>query len=175
MDRPILCCLKAPLREDNVSPFTKIVALDFYDGETGGFLQCGRCGSVFKFDMLDWDEEHSVRVFRLAALPTDAFSRLMEALSVAGTPNWPVWAPPCQRLAPVMAQHIDATIQSILRQAQPAEWVVAWKRYGGEVLAARRLPASELSAVPNWFAADTNDAPGDWFNFLGLTKSPCAA
>src|SRR6266487_451287 len=83
---------------DYRSPFTKVLALGYYDGPTNGVLQCGDGGQVYKFDLIEgpfsteeglWD----MRVFALAPLPGSALARLAEGYSSFWAPRWPLWVP----------------------------------------------------------------------------------
>jgi hypothetical protein len=156
---------------DVPSPFTRIIALDFYDGPTGGVLQCAACGAVYQFDMLDWDDDHAVRVIRLASLPPGSLEACVQALGQPEPPRWPVWVPSRQALPSEEAREAaDRAVASVLAHARLAELVVAWAGYGERILAARRMPASELQGVPDWFSAEDPGQLRDWFTFLGLPR-----
>jgi hypothetical protein len=165
------CCQQLSSLPGGRSPFTRIIALGFYDGPTAGILQCASCGAVYRFDMLDWDDNQEVRVFRLASLPPGSLDEAIRAFDKAGPPSWPVWVPvraafPSEEIA----QQADATIQRILERAEPARYVVAWSGYGETILAAREVPPGELAGVPGWFSADDHASARDWFALLGLGR-----
>ena len=92
MDKAVPCCQKPTALTNAPSPFSKLLVLGFYDGPTSGVLQCGTCSTVYKFDMLDWDDAHEVRIFRLASLPADSLDQCVQALAEPKPPRWPVWA-----------------------------------------------------------------------------------
>lgn len=147
------------------------MALDFYDGPTGGVLQCAACGAVYKFDMLDWDDDHAVRVFRLAPLPAGSLEACVRALGQAEPPRWPVWVPSRQALPSEEAREAaDRAVASLLAQARPADLIAAWTGYGERILAARKVSASELQGVPDWFSVEDPGQARDWLAYLGLPR-----
>jgi hypothetical protein len=160
------CCKNPPSLTDTISPFNRTIALDFYDGPTGGILQCSTCQSIYKFDMLDWDDDHQTRIFRFALLPADSLAKCVLALAQPNLPRLPVWVPPSKEAA----ESTDRDVQRILDQAQPAELVVAWIGYGEKILAAKRVPPSDLMDVPDWSHREDPAGDGDWFSRLGLVK-----
>ncbi len=171
MNRPVLCCKKPAELMDVPSPFSRILALGFYDGPTSGVLQCSTCSAVYKFDMLDWDDDHEVRIFRLAPVPPDSLDRCVSILAAAGPPRWPVWVPSRQQLPSEEAREAaDRSVQQVLDRSGPPDLVVAWRGYGETVLAARRMSAEELSGVPDWFSLEGPADGRDWFPLLGLVK-----
>lgn len=167
------CCRDPRSLVDADTPFARIIALDFYDGPTSGILQCRTCGSVYRFDMIDWDEDHQIRVFRLALLPPDALDRCVAALAPYGPPRWPIWVPNRSNLLdPAAGEIADRAMQRVLEKTAPAELVVAWTGYGDKILAARKVPAAELSQARDWFSIEDPAAFRDWFALLGLSKRP---
>ena len=171
MDQAVPCCQNPAALTNAHSPFSKILALGFYDGPTSGVLQCATCSSVYKFDMLDWDDDHRVRIFRLAALPGDSLTECVKALEQPEAPHWPVWVPSRWNLPSEESRELaDRKVQRILDRAQPAELIIAWAGYGERILAARTVPAADLANVPDWFSR-TDPAEGrDWFALLGLIR-----
>jgi hypothetical protein len=168
VNRSAPCCKDPAALAGAPSPFPKILALGFYDGPTAGVLQCG-CGAAYRFDMLDWDGEHRVRVFRLAALPRGSLDQCAAAFAQSEPPRWPVWVPWSRTSPPAEVRDaVNREVDRVLAEAGPPDLVVAWTGYGEKVLAARRLPAEDLQGVPDWFSAE---GPGrDWFALLGLTR-----
>jgi hypothetical protein len=165
------CCQHPETLTGVKSPFTKILALGFYDGPTSGVLQCATCSAVHKFEMLDWDDDHEIRIFRLAALPPDSLAQCVAALSRAETPRWPVWVPsPWRWLPEEKGPAEDQVVQQVLARAKPAELLIAWVGYGERVLAAKKLPPEKLSGVPDWFSLEDPTQVRDWFSLLGLNK-----
>jgi hypothetical protein len=166
----MVCCQNPEALSNSDSPFTKIIALDFYDGPTGGILRCETCHTVYQFDMLDWDDHHQVRVFRLRVLPENSWEKSLQALEEAEPrPQWPVWAP-CKWPSVHAREEANTKLSKILAQAKPAELLVAWLGYGERILAARKFPPKELDMEPAWLTVDDKSKFRDWFPLLGLSK-----
>ena len=146
------------------SPFSRVVALGYYDGPTNGLLECGAGGQVFKFDLLDEQanpEGLEVRVFGLALLSPSALTQLAQAYARFFTPRWPVWVPVWQFPRREDQEAMERLTDQVLQQAGPVQWVVATAGdLLGEVIAARRVTPEEASRV------------SDWFSFLGLARQP---
>jgi hypothetical protein len=171
----MVCCQNPEALSNADSPFTKIIALDFYDGPTGGILQCETCHTVYQFDMLDWDDHHQVRIFRLRVLPESSWEKSLQALEKAEPPpRWPVWVL-CKWPSDDSREEANTKLSKILTQAKPAELVVAWLGYGERILAARKFPPKELDSEPAWLSVDDKSKFRDWFPLLGLSKEKANA
>jgi hypothetical protein len=143
------------------SPFTKLLGLGYYDGPTNGLLLEGQDGRVYKFDLLDElynSEGIDLRIFSLAALPSEAFDQLVDALCRYKTPHWPVWVPIWQFPTPDVREAIDRVTNQVLQQAGAIQWVVAAFDLLEEIVAAR--PASVHNV----------EQEKDWFSFLSVDK-----
>lgn len=171
MQQPLICCQQPQTLTHGKSPFSKIIALGFYDGPTSGILQCDTCLNNYKFEMIDWDDNQEVRIFRLASLPEDSLVRCVKALAEIEPPRWPVWVPFFRKQPSEEARTAaDREIDHILKAAQPAEMLVAWEGYGEKILAATKVPASELNQVPDWFSLEDPSTAPDWFSLLGVPR-----
>jgi hypothetical protein len=120
--------------------------------------------------MLDWDEDHEVRIFRLAGLGDNAFEDCVQILRAAEEPNWPLWFPfartsPDQTVREGNRQQLD----DVLAEAKPAELLVAWQGYGESILAAKQVAPRALAQAPDWFSQQGNGTT-NWFSILGLDK-----
>jgi len=176
VDQSVPCCQKPASLTNAEAPFSKLLVLGFYDGPTSGILQCGTCSAVYKFDMLDWDDIHEVRVFRLASLPVDSLDQCVKALAQPKPPRWPVWVPSRWDLSSDEARELaDRDVQRILATEKPAELVVAWAGYAEKILGARKMPAADLANVPDWFSRDDSTEGRDWFSVLALVRRKGAA
>jgi hypothetical protein len=165
------CCQQLPSPPGSRSPFSRILALGFYDGPTAGILQCGTCGAVYRFDMLDWDDNQEVRVFRLAALPPGSLEEAIRVFEKAGPPRWPVWIPMRSAFpSEEAAQEADRAVGRLLDRAETARWVVAWSGYGERIVAARGVGPEELAGATDWFSVADPTSARDWFLFLGLPR-----
>lgn len=144
------------------SPFSRIIALDYHDGPRAGLLECGTCGQAYRFERLDeWinHEDGDLRIFSLAALPPDAFPRLVTILKPYQAPRWPVWAPLWQFPTPAAETETDRQVQEILDSAAPPTLAIATSNLMGEILTAHDLTGLDLTHVD------------DWFTFLGIARS----
>jgi hypothetical protein len=141
----------------NPSPFTRVLALGYYDGPTEGLAQCGNAGPTFRFVMLDniAADPEELRIFAVSPLPADAMDRAAQVLALHESPRWPVWVPGWQ-------PECKPAIDQILQETGPAEWLIA--TLGdllGEVLVARRTS-------PQWAPIDR----AGLLAFLGLSEGP---
>ncbi len=134
------------------SPFTKMIALDYYDGPTFGLLWDHRRSAAYKFDMLDWDDHHRVRVFSLAELPEGAFDRVAEACATTGPPAWPIWVPNWQFESDASRDAANRVVDAVLEQASRPHAVVAAEDLLDTILRARRTADQDLAAGQDWFA-----------------------
>ena len=57
----------------------EIVILDYYDGPTSGALLSLARNTAYRIVMLDWDDNHNVRIFGLAPLSPANFEKLRPA------------------------------------------------------------------------------------------------
>lgn len=160
---------------DSYPPFSRMLVLDFYDGPTSGILECAGSAACYRFDMLDWDDEQRVRIFRLARMPAGTLDECAEAFAPE-QPSWPVWFP-WARGGPSDAERAkaDRKVQEVLSRAEPPSLLVAWTGSGEHVVAARRLPPSALADAPGWLASIEADEPArkNWFALLGMHRESC--
>src|SRR5438477_13178361 len=87
------CCQRLTSFTPCPTPFLQRIALDFYDGLSSGLVRCEQCGTGYAFDMLGWDDDHEVRVVRLARLPPGTVQRCVRVPS----PLEPARRPVCVR------------------------------------------------------------------------------
>jgi len=152
------CCQQLEAFSDVKSPFSKIIALGFYDGPTSGIVQCEICSAIYKFEMLGWDDDQEVRIFSLAPLASAAWTRMVNLLSKHESPKWPLWFPKWEFPSESVRNNVESETDKILASAAMPELVIASNRYGDRILAARKLAKEDLEYVK------------DWFTWLGLTK-----
>lgn len=127
------------------SPVQQVLALGYYDGPTEGVLRCTN-EQAYRFELLAWEPEtQDVRVFCLSPLPTFAWEQLTALCAAHESPRWPVW---------VVGRHdeIHQTIKDILRQAGPAQWVLATEDLQGEVLQVKAIRPEESARITDWGA-----------------------
>lgn len=109
------------------SPITRVVALDWSDGPTGGLLQIGDA-DIYRFQLIDSrsgsPEEIDIRVYGLHPLPGDAMDRLVDALAATQAPQWPVFCPIWTFPSEDVRVRVEREVDAILEQAGPLEWVI---------------------------------------------------
>jgi hypothetical protein len=142
--------------------YSNMEVLEYYDGPVEGVVHCGMCGTAYRFNMLDWDGEHEIRVFSLAPLPTELFLQFKEIISKQPKGIVPEGY---DREAPYERS------RQLLDQSGPVQFVVAWRRSDARVLAIRTVTDEDRGAVGDWSSwMDPRDptADRDWFAFVGL-------
>jgi hypothetical protein len=88
---PIDCCAEFSVLSEGASPFREDIVLGYYDGPTEGIVRCQKCGRVYHYVMVAWDEGQDVRVYALWALRLDLFSQVERLLVAEGPPRYPDW------------------------------------------------------------------------------------
>ncbi len=127
------------------SPFSRIIALGYYDGPTSGILEGGTAGPAYKFVMLDGDD---LRIYSLAPLPPGSLENLVQLLTPYQQPRWPLWCPRWSFPSEALRAEVEAETDRILGLAGPVEWVVAAEDLLHEIVAARSLrPGSSVAAA----------------------------
>jgi hypothetical protein len=149
------CCRELIHLKATRSPFTRIIALDWYDGPRAGLAQCGGCNLEFRFELLDevinTEEGQDVRILSLAPLPPNSLSRLSDALVRYQAPSSPVWVPLWKFPSEAEQAALDRLTEEILGAAGPPGWVVATPNLSEEILAAEAITAEDLIRVTDWF------------------------
>jgi hypothetical protein len=128
--------------------------LDYYDGPTAGLMKCEMCSRVYKFMMVDWDDDQEIRVHALAPISPDAFQRI-EQIKAKHDPKWWPTGP---------------EIDDIVATAETPTMVAAFSRWGDTVFAARNLTESDVKFVQEWLSRTDTTTARDWFSFLGLLR-----
>jgi hypothetical protein len=168
-----VCCQQQ--QSAGPTAIAKMAVLGYYDGPISGILQCATCSTSYKFDMLDWDDDHDIRVFRLAALPANALEQLEKIVAGSEKPHWPFWVLRWHWPKAEAKADGESSLQLLLDSAKPPTFVVAWHNRDRNIIACRRMPSQELSTVPDWFAIEDLAAARDWFAVVGLPRKPCPA
>lgn len=122
---------------DDQSPVSRIIALGWYDGPTEGILQIGATGANYRFQMIDEDGRGAAgldpRVFRLYALPPDAFDSIIAAIDSPQEPRWPVWAPIWKFPTEEVRIAAERKIDEIMALAGPLAWLLVGDLVRGPV------------------------------------------
>jgi hypothetical protein len=171
MTKSSICCKDIERLRGVKSPFSKMIALGFYDGPTSGIVECESCFAAYKFTMIDWDNRQEIRVFSLASLPAQSLEEVVGILSPYELPHWPMWVPRWQFPSDDIKADLNRRIEEILAKAEPVHTIVAWSRYGETLVAAKSVDEGELTHIQDWFSTEHQKTERDWFSFLGLQKS----
>jgi|GEM_PF-3559395 len=132
------------------SPFSRIVATDYYDGPTDGLIECRVCSTIYSFRKLDWDEMQNVRIFSLSPVAGHFIADIEEHLGGETRPRWPVWVIGSESSTAVLK-----VVDDLLGGASPAEFVVATQNLLGTIEIWR--PIGSFEHV-------------DWFRELNLER-----
>ena len=142
------------------SLFDRIICLGWYDGPLEGI--CSGQGAEYRYDLVDDADVLRYRVFRLAPLPDGSVARFLDAmysygqLDIGDEPAAPLWVPMWQFPSPDNQSAAEALSDSILQSATTPELAFCWDFDDARVTACR--------AITN------DDAPADWFVWLGLDR-----
>ena len=140
-------------RRDVPSPIRRLLLTDYYDGPKAG-VAVDVDGLVYTFEMLDWDDERGVRVFKVAFAPAVRWDDLRTALRSAAPREWETWVLPMQLPQPA---------ERLLALAEASARPVA-------IVAATDLMGSFLVWRPFSLAPASEPEPG-WLEWLGIPRS----
>jgi hypothetical protein len=76
------------------SPFTKVIAVRYYDGPMEGFLAHAEWPQACVFQLVDWDRETDLRVYDIARVEHLSFENVVGMLFDDRRPTWPMWVLP---------------------------------------------------------------------------------
>ena len=82
------CCIRAT-PTSGTPLFSRVIAVDLYDGPTAAIAECDNCAAAYGLRMEAWDDAHIQRVFRACRLPPGSFDEAIAAFADAGPPRWP--------------------------------------------------------------------------------------
>ena len=167
------------------SPFARLIALDFWDGPKSGVLWSDACSASIRFDFLEGDLLQDVRIYSLAALPPDAFSRLTEicSASIVAPPRqswtewWVVWDFPSD----VARKEANEAVERLLEAASAPFAVIASSSLLEGIAAAREISREDIPLVAGALRERGTDWPTavqleekrplpEWFAYLGLDR-----
>ncbi len=147
-----------PSRRDPASlaeskcPFSRIIALDYYDGPISGAAQCAQCSAEYRFEMLAWDDSQDVRIYSLAPLPPQSVAQLTAALSETGPPSWPVWVPIWKFVSEGIGEAVGQEVQRILDRAGSVELVIASEDSLATIMSAKQVTGERIAMTMDWFS-----------------------
>lgn len=163
MSEPTICCQKLVGAQNALSPFQKVIALDYHDGPTAGLLQCKECSRAYRFNMVSWDDGQNVRIFTLALLPEGSFAQLESAYAQHQAPIWPLWVPRWEFPSDDAKHTLESRTEEVLGRAGPPQLVLASEDLSNRILLGKAITSQTIATVRDWFA------------FLGLSKLSASA
>jgi hypothetical protein len=139
-------------------PFSKILALGFYDGPTSGVAECNNCGDTYCFEMLTekFGEVQDIRIFSLSLLPRESFNEIVDACLGTGEVQWPLWVPIWNFPVSDLKNKAEQQIKKALDIANDPSFVIAFNNISENILAVRSINKYHLDEVK------------DWYTFLGI-------
>src|SRR5207248_9291908 len=127
---------------------------------------CEACKAEYAFSLIDWDSQHEMRVFSLAALPSGSLQEIVDLLGQA--PEWPVWFPAQLKSPTGEFRSRLGILDRIIEKASTPKFIVAWSRSQNRSIAARAAQPEVLQEIADWFTLDDLSSAYDWFSYLGL-------
>lgn len=155
----INCCKNISTSQKGESPFIVVGETDYYDGPVEGVMQCHHCLATFRFQMLDWDGNHNVRIFSLASLAPHYFREFMAKITEYPTGSLPIdWD----------REVVYGALNKLLNNAQPVTLVFAWEQNSNQILAVKE-PTEEIQRqIEPLFSVNLSSHKIDWFSYLQL-------
>ncbi len=151
-DKLLLCCCDLATLSTSPSPFSRIVALGYYDGFLSGVVSCDVCSTAYRVEILDMDDDQNNRIFSLASLATGLFNALVESISRYETPKWPFWCPQYQFGSEEDRALVRNSVFSVLEQADTPNLIIASDSWLHRILAAKKVTLEELNSAADWFS-----------------------
>jgi hypothetical protein len=107
-----------------LATITRMIALAYYDGPTGGLVKLSSLGMehTFIFKLMSWDETQDSRVFALAELADK--TALDRVAAVAGQPRWPIWVPDWRFKSDEEKTKADGVVEQIMALKTPYQAVM---------------------------------------------------
>jgi hypothetical protein len=88
MSVAVSCCQQLLTGSDRRFPFSRMVVLDYYDGEISGLVECSGCSAVYRFEMLDWDANKDI-LYAKPLFPQEGARKTRDWFSFLGLEKWP--------------------------------------------------------------------------------------
>lgn len=147
--------------------FDNVISIGWYDGTTSGLAVHSSSLLAFRFDLLAWGPSQEVRVFVLSPIAIQGFEQVVKLFSRFEPPQSPIWYPGWPSETQRKSQ-LESELDSILKQANNAEFVFASQSRFETILAAKRLTQSSRTFVPHEFDAYGAGNFDYWQGFLEL-------
>jgi len=174
--RGSICCqdLFQDVRNPIRSPFTRMISLGWFDGSTDGVVQCGTCGTPYKFSILaiddgsydfdSWNKGRDLIVYGLAELSENDFDKIVAILAVTEPPRWPEWyrGPYVDYQNKQEYLRVDGEVIEYLERSNNISLAIAC-RMGDllkEIRSSRRVTKEDLDRISGH----------QWLDFLGFSQ-----
>jgi hypothetical protein len=156
---------------EGLGELSNMLAFDYYDGPVSGAALSADGQAAYRFQMVDWDLTHDVRIFVLSPLPIGSFKRLVSLFSRYDVPRWPVWALNGSFPTDEAAEGVYSEIDAIPGTAGPPEVIAAWRNRDRCVIAAKKVGELDVGDLACWSFLDVPIAGRDWFETIGLQRA----
>ena len=168
MIETLRCCRAVGERIQSNPTLKRMAVFDWYDGPASGLLVCEGCGATFAFQLIDWSDDHAVRVFGLRRMPDgtlDDVSRLLRE-----EVRWPLWFP-ARLKSPTEADRLAIDkLDALLALASPPSLVVGWSVPDALPKCARIVSPELTRNVVDLLAQASGRSGFDWLAYLGLNR-----
>lgn len=156
-----------------VSPFERIIWLDYYDGPTSGLVKCARGATAYRFELAAWDAHQDNRIFSLAETDSATFDSVVEILRRLDEPSWPVWFPRYHPDSPMEQESVSDLLNRALAKMPPPSLLIVSDRLDKTIVRCRDIDASIRDQLPSevWSPSD----PQKWSylaGYMGLKEIP---
>jgi hypothetical protein len=147
----------------------KMVIWDWYDGPETGLFICDICQAEFYFYLVDWSDNHDIRIFALQSIRAGAITTLVNL--VDEVPKWPIWWP--QKLifpSDTDRPWIDQLDNLVLGQREEPRKLLAWSNAENKPLGIAQIPAKNTQNLDRLLQGDYVSSPFDWLGCFGLSR-----
>jgi hypothetical protein len=151
---------------------SKILVLDWYDGECKGILNILSLNSWFHFKLISWDENHRLRIFALETIKDITAQNVIDLCSIYSTPNWPYWTLNFLNYDPSILNDFNKKQTELLKLVDRTDFLGAWDVLPPKKILAWKKISDEMDKnIPYWFEHEGHNITIDWFDYLGLEKN----
>jgi len=164
------CCREFASTEPMISPFTRQLIFDWYDGVVNGVVQCETCGTSWFLDLRAWDGSANLFVYIAAELPLNSFCELSTLLvRLDGHDEGAV------TIVPAHAAHeVDNWTKRVAVIETSRQFVLSATDIGREIKTSRRVPVQDRVFGPiqlTDFSTIANLDPTQRLRWLRQTES----
>lgn len=149
--------------------FDKVIVLDYYDGLTKGIAKSILDEQSYLFEMLDWDNDQDIRLFKLSEITNQSFADIASAYAIYDEPRWPIWTPKMDNVVDVNLQRLYTLVQATLDIAKSLCVVFGWRKSDETIFLIKSDFSTDECSLVDW--SSWNEASGkfNWFEFLKVS------